>query len=139
MSGLATAKTFHTFGHDVTVYERGGHVGDVWAPEKRYPGEAAPRREHDHWVCNSSIIRMCAYDHGLPLPSDSMACITCTSGFVLLQGCGYRALGTSTTLPIRVGISKSIEGVWYVGAAAHSWGGLLPDPCCADALTLPTV
>ncbi|KXZ56668.1 hypothetical protein GPECTOR_1g601 [Gonium pectorale] len=30
--------TFHHFGHDVTVYERGGHVGGVWAPENRYPG-----------------------------------------------------------------------------------------------------
>ncbi|MFJ8002297.1 flavin-containing monooxygenase [Streptomyces sp. NPDC096310] len=38
LSGLVAAKTFHQDGHDVTVYERDGDIGGVWAPRRGYPG-----------------------------------------------------------------------------------------------------
>jgi phytoene dehydrogenase-like protein len=38
VSGLATAKVFLSRQHAVTVFERRGALGGVWAPESRYPG-----------------------------------------------------------------------------------------------------
>jgi dimethylaniline monooxygenase (N-oxide forming) len=38
LSGLVTAKTFQASGHSVTMYERSGELGGVWAPSRSYPG-----------------------------------------------------------------------------------------------------
>jgi len=38
ISGIVTAKTFRTKGHDVTVYERGADLGGVWELSRSYPG-----------------------------------------------------------------------------------------------------
>jgi dimethylaniline monooxygenase (N-oxide forming) len=38
VSGLATAKVFRSQGHDVTVFDKVGALGGVWAPSRRHPG-----------------------------------------------------------------------------------------------------
>ncbi|KAG2499363.1 hypothetical protein HYH03_002938 [Edaphochlamys debaryana] len=40
-SGIAAAKTFAEFGHDVVLYERGRTLGGIWAPDNHYPGLCA--------------------------------------------------------------------------------------------------
>jgi len=38
VSGLATAKSFLSQGHAVTVFEKLDTLGGVWSPARRYPG-----------------------------------------------------------------------------------------------------
>ena len=50
IAGLCTAKTFKSFGYQVTIFEKEADVGGVWSASRRYPGLTTqnPRETYEY-------------------------------------------------------------------------------------------